>query len=258
MVETSEVQLLNRDLERAIRDAGLTPRQLGARVGVSRETVERWVANEGRKPHTRTAVRVAEELGVTVEMLWPTSIRQAMKAGPDREIVSAYPFRSSCPNSVWTTLIDRARHDLFFAGYTNYFLWTEQPKLSETLQHKARSGCRIRFLVGNPESPITRMREEVEDSSFPVSTRIKITLGNLRKLAEIPQIEARYCADQDATNHVSLSVFRMDAEALVTPHLASVVGHDSPMFHLRRMGERGLYDQFVSSAEEIWERGTPV
>ncbi|GGZ27064.1 transcriptional regulator [Streptomyces inusitatus] len=249
---------MNRALERAKRDAELSSRKLATRTGVTRETVERWIANEGRKPHTRTAVRVAEELGVTVEMLWPTSIRQAVKAGPDREIVAAYPFRSSCPNSVWTTLIDRAQHDLLFAGYTNYFLWTEQPQLSETLRRKALSGCRIRFLVGNPESSITRMREEVEDSSFPVSTRIRITLGNLQKLAGIPQIEARYCADSDAVNHVSLSVFRMDSEALVTPHLASVVGHDSPMLHLKRMDEKGLYDQFVSSAEELWGRGIPV
>ncbi|MER6913150.1 XRE family transcriptional regulator [Streptomyces sp. NPDC000594] len=191
-------------------------------------------------------------------MLWPKQIRQTFKSGPDREIVATYPFRSACPRSVWTTLIDRAQCDLFFAGYTNYFLWTEQPQLLETLRRKAGEGCRVRFLVGDPEGRITQMRERVEDNPFPVSTRIRITLGNLAKLSDVPEVEARYSADLDGMNHVSLSVFRMDSEALVTPHLASAVGHDSPMFHLKRMASKGLYGQFVDSAEELWERGTPV
>ena len=45
---------------------------------------------------------------------------------------------------------------------------------------------------------------------------------------------------EDAVNHVSLSVFRFDDDALVTPHLARLVGHDSPLLHLRRQGEAGI------------------
>ncbi|WP_211264383.1 hypothetical protein [Streptosporangium amethystogenes] len=41
-----------------------------------------------------------------------------------------------------------------------------------------------------------------------------------------------------------MSVFRFDSEMLVTPHLAKLVGHDSPMMHLRRYQDDGLFDRF--------------
>ncbi|MEU8433763.1 hypothetical protein AB0F18_12705 [Streptomyces sp. NPDC029216] len=64
-------------------------------------------------------------------------------------------------------------------------------------------------------------------------------------------------ATRTGRNHVGLSVFLFDSDALVTPHLARVIGHDSPMFHLRRHGEDGMYDRFAGHAEELWERGIP-
>lgn len=59
-------------------------------------------------------------------------------------------------------------------------------------------------------------------------------------------------------NHVSLSVFRFDREALVTPHLARLAGHDSPLLHLRRQGAGGMFDRFAEHAEELWSRAVPV
>jgi hypothetical protein len=56
---------------------------------------------------------------------------------------------------------------------------------------------------------------------------------------------------------VSLSVFRFDHDALVTPHLARLVGHDSPLLHLRHQGDGGMFSRFAQHAEELWERGAP-
>jgi hypothetical protein len=53
-------------------------------------------------------------------------------------------------------------------------------------------------------------------------------------------------------------VFRFDDDALVTPHLARLVGHDSPLLHLRRRGEGGMFDRFAEHAEELWGRGVPI
>ncbi|MGK5641624.1 XRE family transcriptional regulator [Streptomyces sp. URMC 126] len=149
-----------------------------------------------------------------------------------------------------------AREELFFAGYTNYFLWTQVPVLSELLRRKAGAGCRVRFLLGDPDGEVTRNREAVEDAELTVSARIRTTRRHLRSL--VPAVEARFSAPADAVNHVSLSVFRFDGSALVTPHLASLVGHDSPMLHLRKQGDGGLFDRFTEHAEELWGRGVPV
>ncbi|MEU9074122.1 DUF5919 domain-containing protein [Kitasatospora sp. NPDC048538] len=181
-----------------------------------------------------------------------------LKAGHDREVLAVYPYRSACPKSVWAQLIAEASADVFLCGYTNYFVWLEQPALLQTLRRKAESGCRIRFLLGDPGSETTRRRELIEDVALTVSTRIRVTLENLGKLSDTEGVEARFSAEEDGPNHVGLSVFRFDDHALVTPHLARAVGHDSPMMHFRRSEENGMFDRFSEHAEELWSRGRDI
>nr|WP_242338983.1 XRE family transcriptional regulator [Streptomyces formicae] len=190
-------------------------------------------------------------------MIWPKGVQDRLKSGHDRELVHAYPYRSACPSTVWGDLIEGATEEIFLAGYTNYFLWLDQPAFADTLRRKAASGCRVRFLLGDPEGEVTRHRETVEDVALSVSTRIKVTLENLERLGPVEGLETRLSSADDAVNHVSLSVFRFDHDALVTPHLARLVGHDSPLLHLRRQGEGGMFDRFAEHAEELWGRGAP-
>lgn len=150
--------------------------------------------------------------------------------------------------------VDAADADIFLAGYTNYFVWLEQPAFVDTLRRKIASGCRVRFLLGNPDGEVTRQREAIEDVALSVGTRIRISLEHLGPL---DGLEARFSSPADAVNHVSLSVFRFDHDALVTPHLARLVGHDSPLLHLRRQGDSGMFDRFAEHAEELWDRGVP-
>nr|WP_240508957.1 helix-turn-helix domain-containing protein [Streptomyces agglomeratus] len=246
---------MNTALRRAMADKKMSARQLAQRVGVSQKSVERWLADAEWAPYPARRADVSETLGVPEEMLWPRAVKSAIKTGPDREIVSVYPYRSACPSSVWAQLVDDAKKEIFFAGYTNYFVFLEQPAFHLTLREKARQGVRIRFLLGDPEGAVTRQREAIEDNALSVSTRIRITLENLAKVGPIEGVEARYSAPEDAMNHVGLSVFRFDDNAMVTPHLARLVGHDSPMMHLRHREKNGMFDRFAEHAEELWIRG---
>ncbi|MFD3488502.1 hypothetical protein [Streptomyces sp. NPDC058665] len=176
-----------------------------------------------------------------------------MKTGPDREIVAAYPYRNACPTSVWARLIDGASTNITFAGYTNYFVWQEHPRLRERLTAKAASGCGVRFLVGDPDSEVTRRREAVEGVPLTVGTRIRITLDALSKIDGGAGVDARFSDD-----HIALSVFIFDDEMLVTPHLSSLLGHESPMLRLRRLGDDGLYDRFAGHVAALWEAGRPI
>lgn len=186
-------------------------------------------------------------------MRWPKALRGLIKVGTDREVIAVYPYRNSAPTTLWADLIDDASHRLVFAGYTNYFLWQQHPRLAERLRDKAASGCRVRFLLGDPDSGTTRHREEVEGVPLTVGTRIRITLDALSRMPEQSGVEARF-----SDEHVAMSVFVFDGQMLVTPHLSNLLGHDSPMFHIRRMGEDGMYDRFAAHAEALWDRGREV
>lgn len=197
-------------------------------------------------------------LGVDHEMLWPKAVRDRLKTGDDVEIVHSYPYRSACPSTVWGGLVSKAVDDLLFAGYTNYFVWLDQPQFVSTLRGKLDRGCRVRFLLGDPDGEVTHHRERIEDVALSVSTRIRVTLEHLRKIGPHEGLEARFSAHDDAASHVSLSVFRFDNEALVTPHLARSAGHDSPLLHVRKSGTGGMFDRFSEHAEELWERGNAI
>jgi transcriptional regulator with XRE-family HTH domain len=235
-------------------DAALSPRQLAYRVGVSTKQVERWLSNPDLTPHARNRADACRALGVDEEMLWPKAVQERVKTGSDRELIHSYPYRSACPSTVWAELVETARTEIFLAGYTNYFFWTQVPHFADSLRRKAEAGCRVRFLVGDPVSEVTRQRETVEDVALSVSTRIRTTLEHLDRLGPVEGLEVRVSDPMDAVNHVSLSVFRFDDDALVTPHLARLVGHDSPLLHLRRHGTGGMFERFAEHGEELWGR----
>lgn len=245
--------MVNVPLRQALANAKLTTEDLAERCEVDVKTVARWIQNESRVPHPRHRWAAAEALGVDVAVLWPDAIRTTVKTGPDREVLAVYPYRSACPKSVWRNLITSATSEMTFAGYTNYFLWLEHPNLSKVLRRKAEQGCRIRFLIGDPDSEVTRRRESVENVPLTVSTRIRITLSELEKLRDVPGIEARFSDD-----HIALSVFAFDSQMLVTPHLANLVGHDSPMLHLQRHQDDGIFDRFTHHVKELWNTAHPT
>lgn len=240
-------------LRQAMADARMTEQVLARRVGVDEKTIGRWVAQDARIPHPRHRWAACEALGVDEAVLWPDAIRATVKTGPDREIAAVYPYRSACPASLWRKLITSAASEITLAGYTSYFLWIEQPNLGAALRRKAGQGCKIRFLVGDPDSAVTRQREDAEATSLTVSTRIAVTMEQLDRLRGTDGIEARF-----SDRHIALSVFAFDDDMIVTPHLANLVGHNSPAFHLRRRQDDGIFDRFAMHVRALWDEGRDV
>ncbi|MGW2041424.1 XRE family transcriptional regulator [Streptomyces virginiae] len=244
---------MNHALRRAMANAKMTEAHLADVCGVDAKTVGRWISEPSRIPHARHRWAASEALGEEESALWPNAVRSALTTGPDREIVQVFPYRSAAPASLWKSLVTKAQHELVFAGYTNYFLWLEQANLASALRRKAQGGCRVRFLIGDPDSEVTAAREVEEGVPLTLSTRIAVTLSELDKLRDAPRIEGRF-----ETGHVNLSVFRFDDEMIVTPILARRVGHDSPMMHLRRRQPDGMFDRFAAHVEELWSRGRGI
>lgn len=244
---------MNEALRQAMSKAGITDQTLAEACEVDAKTVNRWITNPTRTPHARHRWAASQALGVEEADLWPSAVRVSLKTGADREMVQVFPYRSEAPASLWRSLIHGARRELVFAGYTNYFLWLEHANLGTLLRRKALDGCHIRFLIGEPDSSTTRDREQEEDVPLTLSTRIAVTVGELHKLRGLDNIEARY-----ETGHVNISVFKFDNDMIVTPILARRVGHDSPMFHIRREQNDGMFDRFTEHVEELWSRGRDI
>ncbi len=175
----------------------------------------------------------------------------------DREIIDVYPNRSQVPRELWERLFTSARSEITLGGYTNYFFWTEIAGFSRLLTEKAREGVHVRILVGDPDNEITRRREDIERAALSVTTRIKITLDEVAKIGTVPNLDVRM-SDVNAEAHVSRSVFRFDNELLVSEHIAEKLGHGSLTFHIRRMQDGGVFDQYLTHLEHLWAGGRPL
>ncbi len=234
---------------------GMSVRQLAEAVRVDAKTVERWILDESRCPHARHRWVVSDVLGVDEAVLWPDAVHAHVKLGADREIEQSWPTRADMPNALWARLVSDAKDEITLCGWTCYFLWLETPRLAEKLARKAESGCKVRFLLGNPADPATAEREAIENIPLTLTVRVQVTLNELTSLRGIDGVEARF-ADKRL---MGLSVFRFDNRAVVTPHLATTAGHDSPALLLRKLTNDGLFTQFTSNhVEMLWTDARPV
>jgi hypothetical protein len=230
----------------------MRPVDLATLAEVDPKTVEAWLRDENRVPHPGARSAVAEKLGVSEMTLWPAAVRNAVKLGVGREIVWAYTSRAAVPTQVWADLIDDAERSITFAGYTSYFVWLAIPDLRRRLREKVAAGCEVRFLIGDPDSEITRRRETVEAVALTVGTRIAVTIGELEHLRDVVSV-------RKSDRHISLSVFLFDDDALVCQHLGSGLGHDSPTLHLRRKVVDGLFDRYSRQhVDVLWQAAVAV
>lgn len=231
--------MVNESLRAAMRSASMTADDLAVMVGVDAKTCQRWVS-AGRTPHARHRRLAAAALGKDEVMLWP-SVKTIFKTGAEREVLGAYPHRSELPRAIWRDLIEGAQRRVWCGGYTSYFLWTEVPNLVATLADKPD----VRFVLGDPDSPVTTERERVEAAALTVTTRINMSRAELAKL---PGAQVRY-----SDRHISLSVWIFDDDMIVCTHLSDLLGHDSPTLHIRRRADRGLFDRYAGHFGYLWD-----
>jgi hypothetical protein len=238
----------NERLRAAMGRARVTADQLARAAAVDQKTVYRWLSSTDRIPHPRTRWSVAKLLGEDEQWLWPDSNpAPAAETGASGELVTAYAYRSEAPTSLWWELITRTTRQIDLLGYTLYFLTLQHPELLQSFTDKCAAGCRIRVLIGDPNSPHVAYRDEEEGTPLNLGVRIQTTLAALSEVMECDGFELRY-------QNIPLynSVFRFDDQMFVTPHLYATVGSKAPMLHLRRLGTGGLFDRFVSHFEAVW------
>jgi hypothetical protein len=190
-------------------------------------------------------VRAAEVLGKDVGVLWPEVVRRAVKVGSDRELVGVYARRSDLPRTLFRELIEHAETRLWFGGFTSYFVWLEVPNAPATLGAKVDKGADVRFLLGDPASPVTIERERVEATPLTLGTRIAMSQAEIAKSPTPLPVRI-------SDRHIAMSTWIFDDEAIVATHIGAGLGQDSVTLHFRRRETDGPFDRYVEHFEALW------
>ncbi|GAA1370502.1 XRE family transcriptional regulator [Catellatospora chokoriensis] len=178
-------------------------------------------------------------------MLWPDAVRRSVKLDADREMIAMYPRRLDLPRSLFGELIGSAERRLWFGGYTSYFVWLDVEGAGQTLAAKVAAGADVRFLLGDPDSVVTRHREGIEATPLTVSTRIAMTRAELSK-------HAVGAPTRLSDRHIAMSVWVFDDDMLVSTHIGDGLGQDSVTLHLRRQQSGGAFDRYADHFEQLW------
>jgi hypothetical protein len=224
--------------------------RLAEATRVDPKTVHRWLA--GRVPQTRLRWNVAKALGEDESYLWP-SVGARTAAGSTAEIIAAFPHRIDFPIAAWSEILRTARKSIDLIGYALLFLPEQQRNLIEELAAKAGKGCAIRICLALPTCAAVKQRDEEEGLHGALAARVQTGWTYFGKLLGTAGIEFR-AHDVPMYN----SVFRFDGQMLVTPHLYSFPGYQSPMIQLRRMGNGGIFDTFMEHFDAIWRIARPI
>jgi len=142
--------MTNERLRDAISAHGLTSVKLAERVAVDPKTVERWIATD-RVPHRTHRGAVASVVGIDESYLWPSIAPSGrVKNADDSELVTLYGTRGSVPGGLWLMLVNQARTSIDTLMFAGLFLTDAGPEISEALARQARSGVRVRIMLGDP------------------------------------------------------------------------------------------------------------
>jgi transcriptional regulator with XRE-family HTH domain len=241
----------NERLRAALLERGLTPAALGEELGVDHKTVERWIA--GRVPYRKHRYEVASRLGADEVYLWPDALsRDQVAAASESELLTVYPHRSDVPRDAWGRLFETAEREIGVLVYAGLFL-AEDAVVRKILADKARSGVRVRFLLGDPASPQVADRGADEGVDDAMAAKIRNALVLYRALRGTESVEFRF--------HQTIlynSIYRGDDQILVNTHVYGVTAARAPVWHLRKVAGGEIMTTYLESFERTWDTAVPL
>lgn len=243
--------MANERLRGALTGRGLSIARCAELVGVDQKTVERWITRD-RVPHRAHRVATAKLLGVEESYLWPAAADDARTVSASRaELIEFFPSRSSVPPELWRSLIDRAEEAIDVLVFAGQFL----PEVHDVyrIAERARDGCRVRLLLGDPHGKAAKARGEEEGVGLGLIHRIVLTLRYYAPILTSPAIELRL---HDTTLYAS--IYRCDQTMLVNTHAYGAAAAQNPVLHLRRVPAGRVFDHYITSFDRVWANAMPV
>jgi transcriptional regulator with XRE-family HTH domain len=239
----------NQRLHDAIRQSGRRLDDLADEVGADPKTVERWITT-GRLPRPATRRKLAEVLGVPESVLWPGAPGVAYGTS---ELVGIYTTRRELSPATIASLLDAATHHVDVLAYAALWLWDAVPDFAERLAKKVSSGTHVRICLGDPDSDAVGLRGREEGIGDGIANRCRLA-ANYATVIQRADTDA--VRKTGATLYASMLCF--DDEVLVNTHFWGNPASDSPVFHFRREGDRGIASTALRSFDRVWEEAQPL
>ena len=242
----------NERLRALLLERGETPDKLAEAVHVDAKTVERWIT-KGRTPYRSHRYAVAAFLGVDESYIWPDALgRDEVAAVSQSEVVAVWPHRWAVPRDTWGHFFGQAEREIGILVYSGYFL-AEDAGMRQLLADKARSGVRVRVLLGDPESPFVDERGRSEGIEDTMPAKVRSVVAMFRPLNSVENAEIRL--------HGTIlynSIYRGDEQLLVNTHIYGVMATAAPVFHLRQIPGGEMASSYMESFERVWDAAGPL
>jgi transcriptional regulator with XRE-family HTH domain len=241
----------NERLRSRIADRGVSLDEVARHVSVDPKTVERWIT-KGRVPHRTHRWATAKYLHADETYLWPDALDAARTGSASQaEFVGLYPTRAAIPVGLWRSLVESTTEAVDIVVMAGLFLPDGFPELITGLADKARSGVRLRFAVGDPNSAAVALRGHEEGIGDDLAARARLSLRYLDALRRTPGAEVRLHGTT-----LYNSVYRFDTEMLINTHVYGAPAAQSPVLHLRRVTGGRLFDHYLAGFERVWAATT--
>ncbi|WP_410583694.1 hypothetical protein [Amycolatopsis sp. lyj-108] len=169
-------------------------------------------------------------------------------ANQPADMVALYAHRANVPKQLWMDLLTGAQERIDLFANASLFLPEDNPEAIQIIKNKAKSGVKIRILLGDPEQPAMELRGKEERLFEGLVGRIRMALAYYRPLVGIDGIDFRL-------HGTSLynSIFRYDNQMLVNQHIYGTYGYIAPILHLRKSSAGDLFDTYMRSLNLVWD-----
>ena len=235
---------MNESLRQAMLRARLREVDAATHLGVDPKTVRRWLS--GRVPYPSSRAALADLVGADEADLWPEASGPLSGRSRPEELAAVYPHRWSIPRDVWARFFESAEHEIGVLAYSALFL-AEDAGLLGIIEDKALNGVRVRFLLGNPDSPSVALRGKEEGIGDAMAAKVRNALTLYRPLARSDNIEIRL---HEAVLYNS--IYRVDDQLFVNQHTYGTPAAHSPVFCLHESDDGGMMITYLHSFERLW------
>jgi len=150
-------------------------------------------------------------------------------------------------------LFEQASSEIGILVYAAVFIHELWPDFKELLCSKAEGGCRIRIMLGDPSSEAVAKRGREEKYGHGISSRCEQALMYYEPLIGFPGVEIH---QHDTTLYNS--IYRGDGHMVVNAHRYGINAFATPVLHLRRAAQGGLFDGYAESFEDVWNLSWPA
>lgn len=230
--------------------AHLREDDVASRLGVDPKTVRRWL--NGRVPYPSSRVALALLVGADEADLWPDAGGPLAGRSRPEELGAVYPHRWAIPRDVWTRFFESAEHEIGVLAYSALFL-AEDAGLLGIIEDRALKGVRVRFLLGDPDSPSVALRGKEEGIDDAMAAKVRNALTHYRPLARLDNIEIRL---HEAVLYNS--IYRADDQLFVNQHVYGIPAAHAPVFYFRESGNGDMTAAYLESLERVWGNAVPL